>query len=89
MLVTGNRMTWLHLSYVRYVYKELTLSTLMDRCDEFALRLCFQIGGFDLLPSGSVGAEDQDSCGFTPSQPREKWIRKRTSVKLNKLKVIN
>ncbi|XKL68542.1 hypothetical protein PGB90_004033 [Kerria lacca] len=47
-----------------------------------------QISGFDLLPSGDNNNEDQDLSGFIPGQPREKWIRKRTSVKLNKLKNI-
>ncbi|XP_065202321.1 protein retinal degeneration B isoform X2 [Planococcus citri] len=46
-----------------------------------------QIGGFDLMPSGGLG-EEQDTSGFVPSQPREKWTRKRTSMKLGKLKNI-
>ncbi|KAF6206087.1 hypothetical protein GE061_017312 [Apolygus lucorum] len=39
-----------------------------------------QIGRFDY--SSSSGQEEKDIAGFHPSQPREKWIRKRTSVKL-------
>lgn len=39
-----------------------------------------QIGRFEYGPPG-VG-EEKDTAGFHPGQPREKWIRKRTSVKL-------
>ncbi|XP_055846678.1 protein retinal degeneration B isoform X7 [Episyrphus balteatus] len=39
-----------------------------------------QIGKFEGLPL--VGFEDKDNLSFRPGQPREKWIRKRTSVKL-------
>lgn len=30
----------------------------------------------------STGYEEKDMPEFSPSQPREKWIKKRTSVKL-------
>ncbi|KPI92744.1 PREDICTED: protein retinal degeneration B [Papilio xuthus] len=39
-----------------------------------------QVGHFDLAFYGHV--EDKDSTLFKPGQEREKWIRKRTSVKL-------
>ncbi|XP_055915004.1 protein retinal degeneration B isoform X5 [Eupeodes corollae] len=39
-----------------------------------------QIGKFEGLPL--VGFEDKDNLSFRPGQPREKWIKKRTSVKL-------
>ncbi|XP_067641027.1 protein retinal degeneration B-like isoform X4 [Eurosta solidaginis] len=40
-----------------------------------------QIGKFDGIPLiGS--ADDKDTVTFHPSQPREKWMKKRTSVKL-------
>lgn len=39
-----------------------------------------QVGRFEF--GGPIGAEEKDISGFHPSQPREKWIRKRTSVKL-------
>ncbi|KAK7871835.1 hypothetical protein R5R35_006433 [Gryllus longicercus] len=39
-----------------------------------------QLGRFDLLPVS--GGDEKDIPCFSPSQPREKWIRKRTSVKL-------
>ncbi|CAA9994565.1 unnamed protein product [Nesidiocoris tenuis] len=39
-----------------------------------------QLGRFDY--AGTSGQEEKDIAGFHPSQPREKWIRKRTSVKL-------
>jgi hypothetical protein len=39
-----------------------------------------QLGRVDILPA--VGNEEKDLASFSPSQPREKWIKKRTSVKL-------
>lgn len=39
-----------------------------------------QIGKFEGIPM--VGFEDKDNLSFRPGQPREKWIKKRTSVKL-------
>jgi hypothetical protein len=39
-----------------------------------------QLGRVDVLPA--VGSEEKDLASFSPSQPREKWIKKRTSVKL-------
>ncbi|XP_075220766.1 retinal degeneration B [Lycorma delicatula] len=39
-----------------------------------------QLGRFDYIPS--MSNEEKDLSGFNPGQPREKWIRKRTSVKL-------
>jgi len=30
----------------------------------------------------ALGNEEKDLASFCPSQPREKWIKKRTSVKL-------
>ncbi|XP_058821213.1 protein retinal degeneration B isoform X1 [Topomyia yanbarensis] len=39
-----------------------------------------QIGRFDNLTL--VGSEDKDMSSFRPAQPREKWNKKRTSVKL-------
>lgn len=41
---------------------------------------CPQIGRFEFTPP--VTQDEKDSSGFNPTQPREKWIRKRTSVKL-------
>jgi hypothetical protein len=38
-----------------------------------------QLGRVD-MPAG--GNEEKDFTSFSPSQPREKWIKKRTSVKL-------
>nr|CAI5848674.1 unnamed protein product [Callosobruchus analis] len=38
-----------------------------------------QIGGIEVT---SLGAGDEPEQSFKPGQPREKWIRKRTSVKL-------
>lgn len=43
----------------------------------FVLR---QLGRFDT--SMLIGHDDKDISAFRPSQPREKWIKKRTSVKL-------
>ncbi|RZF42912.1 hypothetical protein LSTR_LSTR003628 [Laodelphax striatellus] len=39
-----------------------------------------QLGRFDFIPNSD--REEKDLSGFNPGQPREKWIRKRTSVKL-------
>ncbi|XP_073982579.1 retinal degeneration B isoform X1 [Rhodnius prolixus] len=39
-----------------------------------------QIGRFEF--DQTTGTEEKDIAGFHPSQPREKWLRKRTSVKL-------
>jgi hypothetical protein len=39
-----------------------------------------QLGRVDILPI--IGNEEKDLASFSPSQPREKWIKKRTSVKL-------
>ncbi|XP_055296893.1 protein retinal degeneration B isoform X2 [Sitodiplosis mosellana] len=39
-----------------------------------------QLGRFD--SSMLIGHDDKDISTFRPSQPREKWIKKRTSVKL-------
>jgi hypothetical protein len=39
-----------------------------------------QLGRVDIMPA--VGNEEKDLTSFSPSQPREKWIKKRTSVKL-------
>lgn len=39
-----------------------------------------QLGRVDIVPA--VGNEEKDLASFSPSQPREKWIKKRTSVKL-------
>ena len=39
-----------------------------------------QLGRVDIMPA--VGNEEKDLASFSPSQPREKWIKKRTSVKL-------
>lgn len=39
-----------------------------------------QLGRFD--SSTLIGHDDKDILTFRPSQPREKWIKKRTSVKL-------
>lgn len=39
-----------------------------------------QLGRFDA--SMLIGHDDKDILSFRPSQPREKWIKKRTSVKL-------
>nr|CAD7262731.1 unnamed protein product [Timema shepardi] len=39
-----------------------------------------QLGRFELSPNS--GREEKDMASFSPSQPREKWIKKRTSVKL-------
>lgn len=39
-----------------------------------------QIGRFDM--STLAGNDDKESSSFRPGQPREKWIKKRTSVKL-------
>lgn len=39
-----------------------------------------QLGRFDT--SMLIGHDDKDISAFRPSQPREKWIKKRTSVKL-------
>lgn len=44
------------------------------------------IVGGDVVPVD--GNANQDISFFKLSEPCEKWIRKRTSVKLNKLKVI-
>jgi len=40
----------------------------------------FQLGRVDIMPA--LGNEEKDLASFSPSQPREKWIKKRTSVKL-------
>jgi len=39
-----------------------------------------QLGRVDIIPA--FGNEEKDLASFSPSQPREKWIKKRTSVKL-------
>jgi hypothetical protein len=39
-----------------------------------------QLGRVELVPA--IGSEEKDLASFSPSQPREKWIKKRTSVKL-------
>lgn len=39
-----------------------------------------QLGRLD--PSAALGRDDKDAASFNPGQPREKWLRKRTSVKL-------
>ncbi|PSN38012.1 Protein retinal degeneration B [Blattella germanica] len=39
-----------------------------------------QLGRIDLVPTS--GHDDKEFTTFSPSQPREKWIKKRTSVKL-------
>jgi hypothetical protein len=33
----------------------------------------------------TIGNEEKELVSFSPSQPREKWIKKRTSVKLKVL----
>ncbi|KAI5718845.1 hypothetical protein M8J76_001025 [Diaphorina citri] len=50
-----------------------------ESCDVIAFILR-QIGRFDMAPA--MGTDDKDLEGFNPGQPREKWIRKRTSVKI-------
>lgn len=50
-----------------------------ESCDVIAFILR-QIGRFDLNPT--AGTDEKDMEGFNPGQPREKWIRKRTSVKI-------
>lgn len=49
-----------------------------ESCDVIAFILR-QVGHFESLPHS--GNEDREPS-FRPGQPREKWIRKRTSVKL-------
>ncbi|KAF4523499.1 hypothetical protein B566_EDAN004570, partial [Ephemera danica] len=39
-----------------------------------------QLGRLD--PSAVLGRDDKEMASFNPGQPREKWLRKRTSVKL-------
>jgi hypothetical protein len=39
-----------------------------------------QLGRLD--PSAALGRDDKEMASFNPGQPREKWLRKRTSVKL-------
>lgn len=39
-----------------------------------------QLGRFDAMTL--IGSDDKDISTFRPGQPREKWIKKRTSVKL-------
>jgi hypothetical protein len=39
-----------------------------------------QLGRVDFVPA--VGNEEKELVSFSPSQPREKWMKKRTSVKL-------
>ncbi|XP_077292954.1 retinal degeneration B [Arctopsyche grandis] len=39
-----------------------------------------QVGHFDVASFG--GVDEKDMSSFKPGQPREKWIKKRTSVKL-------
>lgn len=39
-----------------------------------------QVGHFDLSSFG--GIDEKDMASFKPGQPREKWIKKRTSVKI-------
>uniref|UniRef100_A0A8D8SCH5 Protein retinal degeneration B n=1 Tax=Cacopsylla melanoneura TaxID=428564 RepID=A0A8D8SCH5_9HEMI len=50
-----------------------------ESCDVIAFILR-QIGRFDMAPS--TGTDEKDMEGFNPGQPREKWMRKRTSVKI-------
>jgi hypothetical protein len=52
--------------------------TLAILCITFGFLL--QLGRVDLVPA--IGNEEKDLASFSPSQPREKWIKKRTSVKL-------
>lgn len=47
----------------------------------------WQLGRFELLQA--LGHDDKDLVAFSPNQPREKWIRKRTSVKLKVVVCIN
>lgn len=54
------------------VLSELSLCATVD--------CILQLGRVDILPT--VGNEEKDLTSFSPSQPREKWIKKRTSVKL-------
>jgi len=39
-----------------------------------------QLGRMD--PSVTLGRDEKELASFNPGQPREKWLRKRTSVKL-------
>ncbi|KAJ3661841.1 hypothetical protein Zmor_006222 [Zophobas morio] len=49
-----------------------------ESCDVIAFILR-QVGGIEAAPLS--GVEDRELC-FKPGQPREKWIKKRTSVKV-------
>ncbi|XP_066149223.1 protein retinal degeneration B isoform X2 [Euwallacea fornicatus] len=51
-----------------------------ESCDVIAFILR-QVGGLEGLASG-VGVEEGRESTFRPGQPREKWTKKRTSVKL-------
>ena len=51
---------------------------LLSLCETVDFML--QLGRVDIMPA--VGSEEKDLASFSPSQPREKWIKKRTSVKL-------
>lgn len=63
-----------------------SLQTALHGIVRILLSLCetidyvLQLGRVDIMPA--VGNEERDLASFSPSQPREKWIKKRTSVKL-------
>jgi len=63
-----------------------SLQTVLHGIVRILLSLCetvdcmLQLGRVDIVPA--VGNEEKDLASFSPSQPREKWIKKRTSVKL-------
>lgn len=52
-----------------------------ESCDVIAFILR-QVGGIEATP---IAGNDEREPSFRPGQPREKWIRKRTSVKLKVL----
>lgn len=63
-----------------------SLQTVLHGIVRILLSLCetidcmLQLGRVDIMPA--LGNEEKDLASFCPSQPREKWIKKRTSVKL-------
>lgn len=63
-----------------------SLQTVLHGIVRILLSLCetidcmLQLGRVDIMPA--IGNEEKDLASFSPSQPREKWIKKRTSVKL-------
>lgn len=58
-----------------------------ESCDVIAFILR-QVGGFEGM-SNVVGVEEGRESTFKPCQPREKWSKKRTSVKLKVSKNIH